>query len=600
MYVDTGGDQQPGVESEMFPRVDRVRSGKKVYEYLRVVESYRDRRGKCRHHVVANLGRLDVIADQLEDLIKKLRRYCPTTFVTPDEVGNDEAVTWGQILVIRRLWEELGLDRIIADLCQGRHEFDVAEHAFVLVANRLCEPKSEHGLARWLDSTFVCDRHGRRFLPDWLPVDEVSREQRVKVSWPWLDTWYHTLDAVHQAKDAIEKELFLRLRDLFHLKVDLVFYDLTTLYFERREPKGELRRHGSIDKDGKPRNVKVLLGLVMVNGFPLASHVFAGNRSEKKTVPEIIQDLRERFGVGDVIFVADRGISSEENRGLLSSLESYRYLFAHRGRRDSKGQQWLHLATGTWQECGGGTRVQEVASGEQAVRVFVVESDDRKQYEQALRHQSMTRAEGHLRKVAEAVAKGQVKQAAKIGARAARALQKDKAFRYFSCRVDGDGQFEFWEDSAKMQAETVREGRYVLTTDHPELTPREAVQHYKELGDVEDAFRHLKDVIEGRPIFHKTDPRVCAHLFIAHLALLLICHLRRRLDEAEVLLSPTDALAAAKSLGISVLDFNGERRILAAGAKRDCRRVLSAIGIDDTQPPGAQKRPPQMRLEKAM
>jgi hypothetical protein len=220
--------------------------------------------------------------------------------------------------------------------------------------------------------------------------------------------------------------------------------------------------------------------------------------------------------------------------------------------------------------------------------VFVVESDERKEYEQALRQKSMTRAEGHLRKVAEAVAKGQVKKAAKIGGRAARASQKDKAFRYFSYRVDGDGQFEFWQDAEKMEAETVREGRYVLTTDHAELTPQEAVQHYKELGDVEDAFRHLKDVIEGRPIFHKTDARVCAHLFIAHLALLLICHLRRRLDDAEVLLSPTDALAAAKSLGVSVLDFNGERRILAAGAKRDCRRVLSALGIEDTQPPGGR------------
>jgi hypothetical protein len=571
----------------MFPKVDRVRSGKKVYEYLRILESFRDDGGKNRHRVVANLGRLDLIGDQLEELIKKLRRYCPGTFVTPDEVANDESITWGQILVIRRLWQELELDRILAQLCQGRQQFDVAEHAFVLVANRLCEPKSEHGLARWLDSTYVCDRHGERFLPDWLPVEEVTKEQRVKVSWAWLETWYHTLDAVYKQKQAIERELFLRLRDLFHLKVDLVFYDLTTLYFERREPKGKLRRHGSIDKDGKPRNVKVLLGLVMVNGFPLASHVFAGNRSEKKTVEEIIQDLRERFGVGNVIFVADRGMSSDENRQLLASIESYSHLFAHRGRRDAKGQEWLHRATGSWQECGGATRVQEVASGEEGMRVFVVESDDRKEYEQALRLKSMTRAEEHLRKVASAVAKGRVKKAAKIGARAARALQKDKGFRYFSYRIDGDGKFDYWEDEKKLEAETVREGRYILTTDHAELTPEEAVQHYKELGDVEDAFRHLKDVVEGRPIFHKTDPRVCAHLFIAHLALLLICHLRRRLDDAEVILSPTDALAAAKSLGISVLDFNGERKTLAAGAKRDCRRVLSTLGIDNTQPPGS-------------
>lgn len=572
----------------MFPRVDRVRSGQRVYEYLRVIESYRDRKGACRHRVLGNLGRLDLIGEQIEDLIDRLRRFCPGAYVRPSEIGNDESVSWGQILVLRRLWQELELDLIIERLCQGRHDFEVAEYAFVLVANRLCKPKSEHGLARWIDSTYVCDRHGRRFLPEWLAEAVVTREQRVKVSPAWLASWYRTLDAVYGAKREIEKELFLRLRDLFHLKVDLVFYDLTTLYFERQEPKGELRRHGSMDKDGKPRNVKVLLGLVMVNGFPLASHVFAGNRSEKKTVPEIIADLRERFGVGEVIFVADRGMSSEANRQLLSSIESYHYLFAHRGRRDSKGQQWLHGVGGVWRECGPGTRVQEVPSGEERVRVFVVESDERSEYEEALRQKSLERAEAHLQKVTRAVADGRLKNAAKIGARAATALEKDKGYRYFSYRVDGDGQFEYWRDEQKMEAETIREGRYILTSDHPTLTPEEAVRHYKELGDVEESFRNLKDLIEARPVFHKTDRRACAHLFIAHLAMLMLCHLRRRLERSDLVMSPRDALEAVQSLGVSVLDINGETKILAAGAKGDCRRVLNALDINDSQPPGSR------------
>lgn len=578
----------------MFPRLDRVSSGGKIYEYLRLIESYRDENGRCRHRVVTNLGRLDQMQGQLEELVDKLRRFCPDAFVRPGEVENEESVSWGQILLIRHLWEELGLGEVIRDLCQGRHEFDVAEHAFVLVANRLCEPSSEHGLARWLDSTYVCDREGRRVLPEWLPADEVTPEQRVKVSLSWLARWYRTLDAVYGAKQEVERELFLRLRDLFHLKVDLVFYDLTTLYFERREPTGQLRRHGSMDKDGKPRNVKVLLGLVVVNGFPLASHLFAGNRAEKKTVPEIIDDLRSRFGVGDVIFVADRGISSTENRELLNSLESYNYLFAHRGRRDTRGQRWLHSVGDAWRECGPGTRVQEVPSGEGGLRVFVVESDERVEYETALRRKSYDRAETHLRAIKRAVTAGRLKKAAKIEARAAKALTRDKGHRYFSYRVDGDGRFEYWANDGKMDAETVREGRYILTTDHPTLTAEDAVRHYKELGDVEDNFRNLKDLVEGRPVFHRIDRRVGAHLFIAHLAMLLLCHLRRRLQRSDTWISPRDALAAVKSLGVAVLNMNGERRVLTAGAKADCRRVLNALGIETIEPPT----PPSGRRKK--
>jgi len=228
-----------------------------------------------------------------------------------------------------------------------------------------------------------------------------------------------------------------------------------------------------------------------------------------------------------------------------------------------------------------------VTSGEDGLRVFVVESHERGEYEEALRQKSLERAEAHLQKVARAVANGRLKNAAKIGARAAKALEKDKGYRYFSYRVDGDGQFNYWRDEQKMEAETSREGRYILTTDHPTLTAEEAVQHYKELGDVEENFRNLKDLIEGRPVFHKTDPRACAHLFIAHLAMLMLCHLRRRLDRSDLVMSPRDALEAAQSLGVSVLDLNGKTQVLAAGAKRDCRRVLSALQIDNTQPPGS-------------
>jgi transposase len=144
------------------------------------------------------------------------------------------------------------------------------------VANRLCEPRSEHGLARWLEHTFVCDRRGRRWKPDWLPAQQITEKQQVKVRFEQLNRWYRTLDALLAAKEQIEEVLYLRVRDLFSLKVDMVFYDLTSLYFCRRSPKERLRRHGA-SKDGKPRQVQILLGVVMANGWPIAHHLFPGN-----------------------------------------------------------------------------------------------------------------------------------------------------------------------------------------------------------------------------------------------------------------------------------------------------------------------------------
>ena len=174
----------------MFPRVSKVRVGDKTYEYLRIVESYRDREGKKHQKVIGNLGRLDQIGDRLDVLVERLRKFCQQHFVLPQEIRNEESVCWGPILVIRRLWEELELDRVIERLCQGRREFSVAEHALVLVANRLCggkKEKSEHGLSRWLESMYVCDILGGVII-------------RPKSGWPPLQTSGLSVPGVHGCK----------------------------------------------------------------------------------------------------------------------------------------------------------------------------------------------------------------------------------------------------------------------------------------------------------------------------------------------------------------------------------------------------------------
>ena len=568
----------------MFPRISRVSAGGKTYEYLRIVESYRDRNGKMKQRVVGNLGRLDQLDGKLDSLVDKLRAYCQEEFLLPKEIENEDSVSWGEILVARHLWEQLQLDGIIGRLCQGRHQMDIAERAFVLVANRLSQPKSEHGMARWLEHTYVCDGKGGRYEPEWLEPEKITKEQRVKVTSAWLNRWYRTLDAVYAHKKQIEQELYLRLRDLFSMAVEMVFYDITSLYFERREPKGRLRRHG-YPRGGNRRNVQVLLGTVVVDGFPIASHIFEGNRNDATTVQEVVLEIRERFGLKKIIFVGDKGMVSPKNLELFESLEQTRYLLGHRGRRDEKAQLWLSQISEQWIECGKGTRVQEVPSGEEGLRVFVCESEEREAYERRLRERSMKRAEGHLKKVAEAVEKGRLKKADKIGARAARALQKDKGYRYFSYEVPAEGKFYYLPDEEKLQAESSREGRYLLTTDDPHLDPRQAVHQYKELSDLEEGFRIFKDIIEGRPIFHRKEVRICAHLFIAQLALLLMRQLRRHLETAGVALSAPDAFAAMKSLGVTVLKLNGRNELMVARAKRDARTVLKTLGITNWRPP---------------
>jgi transposase len=480
----------------------------------------------------------------------------------------------------------MNLSEIIKKHCKSpRQRFDVAETAFVLVANRLCEPSSEHGLARWLEHTFVCDSHGIRWQPDWLASRRVTKQQRVKVHHRQLHKWYGTLDALLSAKQKIEEGMYLRVRDLFSVKVDIVFYDLTSTYFCRKQPKGNLRRHG-VSKDGKPRQVQVILGVVMANGFPIAHHVFPGNAAEKATLQKVLRDLQSRFGLRRVMVVSDRGLVSPDNLEFLSKTQ-FCYLLGIPGRRCEEAVEVLKaLDENGWQRVDDSNRVQQVHLADRSCRYFVIDSQERKAYEQSMRLGSMQRAKQQLQKVAQAVCAGRLKDPAKIGAWAGRALSRHHGYRYYSWQVPGPGQFRFFEDAEKIRAEILHEGKYILKSDDKQLTAAEAVAAYKELSTVEQGFRDLKDVIDMRPIYHKNDDRIEAHIFLASLALFIKRVLEYQLTCKLPELSATDALAAVRSVGISELELDGQTMRLVSGGGRDARRILCALGIKQINPPG--------------
>src|SRR6266540_5616482 len=582
----------------MFLRTVKARGGEGVqHEYVRLVEAYREH-GKNKQRVVCNLGRKDLLAAHLDALIALLRgerRALPKTAAGP--IAALGAWDWGPMLVARTLWRELGLQHVL-DAQGGRGPADgvaLADRALVLVANRLCAPTSEHGLARWLETDFVCDRRGRRWLPQWRDDAErrASRWPRVRVSFRQLKQWYRTLDQLSARRVAIEHELYLRLRDLFSLKVDCVFYDLTSTYFEGHGPP-ILGAHGH-SRDGKPRNRQVLVGLVLVDGWPLTHHVFAGNWRDAKTVPGVLDDLETRFGLRRVVFVGDRGMVTSANVALVRT-RKHGYVVGLQRRRREAVYRYIERATGPWMDCPVGraareraevpkTQVQEVTSDEPGVRVFVARSEERLAYERAQRLTAMERVRTQLVALAKRVATGKLTAPAKIGAAAARILTRSHGHRYYDWDYR-DGRFRFFEHPVNLKREEAYEGKYVIQTEEPQLTAVEAVTLYKELSEVERAFANLKDVIEMRPIYHRTDARVQAHIFVAALAFLLHRAIEKKLKAAGLDLSATEALQVLRS--VRVVDFTmsrGERKRSVTRGTHRAAPILSALHLTDLDPP---------------
>ena len=261
----------------------------------------------------------------------------------------------------------------------------------------------------------------------------------------------------------------------------------------------------------------------------------------------------------------------------------------------SDGGRYLERATGQWLECRAGiaasekaqvpkTQVQEVTSDQTGVRVFVVDSQERKSYERSQREKAMQRVQEQLQALEKRVATGKLKAPEKIGAAAAGALARHHGFRYYDWELK-EGQFRYFEHPVNLKQEEALEGKYLIQTEEPHLSAVEAVEIYKQLSEVERAFGELKDVIEMRPIYHQKAHRVQAHIFVASLAFLLDRALEKKLKSAGLDLSSKEAWQVLKTVRVVEIQLaEGEsKRSVTQGTAR-AAQILRAVGIKNLNP----------------
>jgi transposase len=299
--------------------------------------------------------------------------------------------------------------------------------------------------------------------------------------------------------------------------------------------------------------------------------------------------------------VGDRGMVTEKNLDVLQTAEGeWGFLLGMTRRQNPEAEALIdRIVEDRWLDCPSGingqeatikqrTRVQEVSCQRVGVRVFVVDSDERRAYEQRQRQKAMERVRLGLEKLQTRVSKGQLKDPAKIGAAAQRVLSRNHGHRYYAWQLLA-GQFQFEEHPVNLPREQKYEGKYLIQTDQTELTARDAVAHYKELNEVERGFRSLKDPIGMRPIWHHHERRVRAHIFVAALSFLIERMLERALQDARVPLSAQAALTALQTIRHVTFRVDGQERTGVTSGSPRARQVLQALKI--TRPPTPPKAP---------
>jgi hypothetical protein len=493
----------------MFVREKRIGA----YSYLYLVETVREN-GKTKQRIIRNLGRTEDVAARgdLDRLARSAARLSQRSMILSllddDEVAKLSCRRIGAALLFERLWIESGCRGVMQEIVAGRRfEFAVERAVFLTVLHRLMMSGSDRACEHWredyrIDGIESLQLHHLYRAMAFLGEELAETEQAGRTLAPRC------------IKDAIEEKLFADRRDLFS-ELSVAFMDTTSLYFEGRG--GETLGQFGHGKDYRPHLKQMIVGVIMdQTGRPVCSEMWPGNTADVTTLVPVIDRLRQRFAIGKVCVVADRGMISAET---IADLEArgLEYILGERERaskevrqivlNDAKPSVPLTIRRGSRPDTE--LEAKEVRVGGR--RYVVCRNLNEARRDALLRENVLNSLRTSLR-------------------RGDKSLVGNSAYRRYLKTPD---QTHFEIDEQRVAEDARYDGLYVLRT-NTSLDPLAVMLRYRELLKVEDIFRTTKAILETRPIYHQRDTTIRGHVFCSFLALVLRKALEDRLAAARM------------------------------------------------------------------
>ena len=599
----------------MFPRISKSTKNGKNYDYLVISESVHVKgKGSTTRNIatlgnIKRFGRQDV-ANLIDGFIRifQLENYCLS-----EDVQMLESLAHGSIIFWQKIWDELGLSKIIkrhVKLKDKRIKLEVDKYVQMMVINRCIDPLSKLGLTRWIKRTCYKEMVGYKDLD----FD--------------VTYFYRSMDHLLSVKDDLELAIFEKLKDLFSINVKLTFYDITSSFFYT--DNCEIGENG-YSRDNRPEREQIVIGVVTsFEGYPIKHYVFEGNRKDETTVKDVVKELKSEYNIEDTTFVGDRGMITKLNLARLEG-EGFKYIMGVKHRQDEICS--MLLSESVLEEDYEIYKGLKVRERKVTVKEFLIWKSKKIIREQkadvadkqfallekeilALGNKSEPES-GTYKSIAESIIKG---IDSKVCAKIFRAIKKyqgryEDELRYIIClneqrkagsekkrqlsisklskeldkvfsenaryKEDRDIDkavnkiFEGYKvkfkkfftiargskskkaigyslNQQKIEQEKKFDGIFVLLSSRYDLKPCEVVDSYKNLKEVEMLFDDLKNFVDIRPIRHWLQIRVRAHVFICVLSLLLKRILEIHYMKGKCVMEPLEEISKSKLIKYKV------------------------------------------------
>jgi Transposase DDE domain len=445
------------------------------------------------------------------------------------ELAYSGSVAFGGTYLLDQLWQRLGIGQAMTAMLGGTRRDTATERVlFALVANRALDPSSKLAASHWA---------GRKAHVDRLPATTD-------------DACYRAMDWLHEVRHALERQVFSQVATALDLEVDLLFFDTTSTYFELDEEDEPVPR----DKDGSPAPAagtpagdggqaaggsadegtaggngqamagfrvlgnskdhrddlpQIVIGMAVTRGgIPVRVWSWPGNTADSALIRQVKDDMRD-WTLSKIVWVADRGFTSKANRRYLRRGDHH-YIIGEKLRSGSAEATAALSRQGRYQEVAGNLRVKEVRISDDE-RFVICHNPEGAERDAAIRARLLAR----LREKIDGADKLSATKRAEL-----RGVISTRPGLNRYLRVTPGGLLRI--DAAAVKSEENLDGKYLLRTSDPKMTSEDIALGYKQLLEVERGWRDMKQVIDLRPVYHRLEQRIRAHVILCWLALLLI------------------------------------------------------------------------------
>ena len=466
-------------------------------EYVQLAHNvWNTAKGFAQAQVLYSFGRREQLdIDAIRRLINSLCRFLDpedeiSVKAKDDDLKFINARPSGGAYLLRKLWDRLNIDKRLETVLKDRSfTAPIKEALFAMVANRALAPSSKLAIEQWAaEDVFL------------------GTEEQLQVQ-----HFYRAMDFLLEHAEAVQKEVFWSTASLLNLTVDLIFFDTTNTYFEIDEPgPSELKAYGK-SKEKRDDLPLVTIGLAVTReGIPVKCWVLPGSQHDAKCVDQIQKDLNA-WNIGRVVWVMDRGMSGDKNRRILQRAGG-QYILGEKLRGVHMNEAALSHP-GRFKVVKENLHVKEVFEGEGTGRrrYVIAYNPEQAELDRINREKTLDRLRCELDILNNPKRRKSSKAQCNI-------LLNKSMGRYVKELKSGKLKI----DTAKIKQEEKLDGKYLLSTSDQHLSAEDIALGYKQLMEVERAFRTLKGSLSLRPIYHSKDDRIRSHVLLCWLALLLI------------------------------------------------------------------------------